>query len=161
MMRDDRWNVLRTVLAWMIGLVFIYAAVLKIANPADFAQNIKYYKILPPLAVNATALLLPWWELCAGAALFLPAWRRAAAVIAFFMTCVFIAAVTSAVIRGLDISCGCFGQYSTKVGVKLLAFDFAILFAAGFILWRRPTCTSSGSMYPPCSEAVSHQGSGS
>lgn len=149
MRRKDRWNIFRTVLAWIVGLIFIYAAVLKIADPADFAQNIKYYKILPLVVVNAVALLLPWWELAAGAAFLLPGWRRAAAAIAFSLTCVFIAAAAAAILRGLDISCGCFGAHSTKVGVKLLAFDLAILFAAGLILRHRPASTGSLSPEQP------------
>ena len=139
MKRKNYWNVLHTVLAWIIGFIFIYAGVLKIPDPADFAQNIKYYKIFPLSTVHAVALLLPWWEISAGVALLLPGWRRAAAVIVVVLTCVFIAAIASAIFRGLDISCGCFGTHSAKVGVKLLAFDLAILIATGLILWHRPS----------------------
>ena len=115
MPRKKSWNVLRTILAWGVGIVFLYASVLKIADPADFAQSIKYYKLLPLGAINAVALLLPWWELSAALALFVPTWRRAGAGIVFVLTVVFIVAVASAVLRGLDISCGCFGAHSSKV----------------------------------------------
>jgi len=139
MMCERRWSILCTVLAWVIGLIFIYAAVFKIADPEGFARDIKHYKILPLLAVNCVALLLPWWELAAGAALFVPNWRRAGAGIIFFLTCVFIAAVASAIVRGLDISCGCFGSHSMNVGARMLALDLGILFAAGLLLWHRPS----------------------
>ncbi len=133
MPRRRFWNILRTILAWGVGIVFIYASVLKIADPADFAQNLKYYKLLPLWAINATALLLPWWELSAGLALFFSGWRRAGAAIVFVLTCGFIGAVTSAIIRGLDISCGCFGVYSNRVGYQLLAFDVCLLLATGYV----------------------------
>jgi uncharacterized membrane protein YphA (DoxX/SURF4 family) len=124
---------LRTILAWGVGIVFLYASVLKIADPADFAQSIKYYKLVPLWALNAMALLLPWWELGAGLALLVPGSRRAGAAIVFVLTCVFTGAITSAMIRGLDISCGCFGTHSSKVGFLLLAFDVSLLLATGFI----------------------------
>ncbi|HEQ60807.1 MAG TPA: DoxX family protein [Firmicutes bacterium] len=126
-------NILRTILAWAVGIVFLYAAVLKIADPADFAQNIKYYKLVPLWAVNAIALVLPWWELSAALALFIPGWRRAGAAMILAMTCVFMGAVASAIVRGLDISCGCFGPYSTRVGFPLLALDFALFLIVGFV----------------------------
>ena len=126
-------HILRTILAWAVAGVFIYASVLKIADPADFAQSIKYYKLLPLWALHAMALLLPWWELGAGLALLLPGWRRAGSAIVFVLTCVFIGAIISAMVRGLDISCGCFGVHSSKVGFLLLAFDLSLLLATGYV----------------------------
>ena len=126
-------HILRTILAWSVAGVFIYASALKIADPADVAQSIKYYKMLPLWAIHAVALLLPWWELSAGLALLLPGWRRAGASIVFVLTCVFIGAIVSAMIRGLDISCGGFGVHSSKVGFLLLAFDGCLLLATGYL----------------------------
>lgn len=133
MPRRKFWNILRTILAWGVGIVFLYAAVLKIVDPADFAQSIKYYKLLPLWSINALALLLPWWELGAGLALLVPGWRRAGAAIVFVLTWVFTGAISSAMIRGLDISCGCFGTHSSKVGFLLLAFDASLLLATGYV----------------------------
>lgn len=133
MPRRTFWNILRTILAWGVGILFLYASVLKISDPAGFAQSIKYYRLAPLWGVNAIALVLPWWELSAALALLVPGWRRAGAAMIFGMTCVFIGAVALAIARGLDISCGCFGTQSTKVGFVLLAFDFALLLAVGFI----------------------------
>ena len=136
-------------IAWIIGALFIYAAVLKIAGPADFARDIKHYKILPLSTVHAVALLLPWWELSAGIALFFRGWRRAGAGIIFLLTVVFSGAVVSAMVRGLDISCGCFGIHSTRVGLKLLTFDLSILLAAGLVFWRSPVSKKPACPAPP------------
>ena len=59
-------SVIHLLLAILVGAVFVYAGAVKIDDPSDFAQNIKYYKILPLWAVNALALLLPWWEVFCG-----------------------------------------------------------------------------------------------
>lgn len=143
------WTILRTILAWGVGIVFLYASVLKIADPAGFAQSIKYYKLVPLWGVNAIALVLPWWELSAALALLVPGWRRAGAVMIFGMTCVFIGAIASATVRGLDISCGCFGTQSAKVGFVLLAFDFALLLAVGFIFLSEERPRGKGSAESP------------
>jgi uncharacterized membrane protein YphA (DoxX/SURF4 family) len=134
-------------LAVVVGLVFVYAAALKIREPGEFARDIKDFKLLPLWSVNAVALLLPWWELLAGAALFLPKWRRAGALIVFGLTCLFAAAVTSAIARGLGISCGCFGPASSNAGWRTLALDVGILAAMGVVLCGppRPEPPKSGS----------------
>ncbi len=70
-------------------------------------------------------------ELLAGAALVLGVARRGAALIAAFLMVVFIAAIASALVRGLDISCGCFDTAGGhKVGLDLLWRDVLLLLAA-------------------------------
>ena len=92
-----------------LAATFGYAAVGKIADPAAFAFAIDNYRLVPwPVAV-VMALYLPWLEIAAVAALF---WKRArggALVILTGLSGLFAAALTSGMIRGLDISCGCFG----------------------------------------------------
>ena len=120
--------------AWIVSVIFIYAAASKIRDPAEFAQSIKYYKILPLWAINGWALFLPWLEIVAGVALLLPAWRRAGAAITLGLSLIFAAAVSSALIRGLDITCGCFGTGSSKAGWKTLTLDAFLIFSSVFIV---------------------------
>jgi len=123
--------------AGIVGALFVYASVSKIADPAGFALDVKHYRILPLQVVNGVALFLPWWELSAGLALFIPSWRRTGAAIVFALSCVFAVAVISAIARGLDISCGCFGSGSQTAGLRTLAVDFGLMLAAGLLLWSR------------------------
>ena len=46
-----------------LGVVFIVAAIEKIAVPETFAISIEAYKLLPLQAINIFALLIPWVEL--------------------------------------------------------------------------------------------------
>lgn len=121
-------------LGWLVGTLFIYAAWSKIADPKTFAYEIRNYKILPLWMIHFFAILLPWWEITAGVGLFIPRLRQASAVLIFGMTSVFTIAIISAIYRGLDISCGCFGEFSTNVGMVTLSIDLAILLVMGLLI---------------------------
>jgi len=140
---NRRREALRTALAVAVGVIFVYAAAPKILNPAEFAMAVRRFKIPPLWSANLVAVLMPWWELGAGLALFLPGLRKPGALTVFGMTCLFAAAVVSAIIRGFDISCGCFGPDSAAVGAKTLALDAGILIATGLVLWLPPRADPS------------------
>ena len=91
-----------------LGVVFMVAAADKIASPGAFAQNIANYRLLPYQAINALAIVLPWLEMVAGLLLVVGWWTRAAVLIINGLLVVFIVAISQAMARGLDISCGCF-----------------------------------------------------
>jgi len=93
----------------ILAAVFIAAALPKLAAPADFAVSVYRYQVLPAGAINLAALYLPWLELLAAAALFLPRWRDGAARILLALLLVFTAALGFNLARGLRLACGCFG----------------------------------------------------
>ncbi|MFW5792560.1 MAG: MauE/DoxX family redox-associated membrane protein [Desulfohalobiaceae bacterium] len=90
------------------GLVFVYASLGKIADPATFALLISRYQLLPPELVNLTALVLPWMEAVCGLALILGIFPRGAALVLALLMLVFINALAVNLVRGVDVSCGCF-----------------------------------------------------
>jgi uncharacterized membrane protein YphA (DoxX/SURF4 family) len=90
--------------------VFLAACYHKIIHPEAFAVDIATYQILPLGLVNLMAIILPWVELAAGTML-LVAWRtRAAAILVTGMMMMFTAAISIALAKGLDMSCGCFAS---------------------------------------------------
>jgi uncharacterized membrane protein YphA (DoxX/SURF4 family) len=91
-----------------LGLVFIVASLDKIENPGQFAQNIANYRLLPYEFIYGVAIILPWLEIMTGSLLVLGIWTRASALLTLSMLLVFIFAVSQALWRHLDISCGCF-----------------------------------------------------
>jgi putative oxidoreductase len=85
---------------------------LSLANPAEFAADIDNYKILPwPVSV-ALAFYLPWLEIfCALGLVFRFLYRGALSILSALIV-VFTLATIAAKVRGLDITCGCFGHAS-------------------------------------------------
>jgi cobalt-zinc-cadmium efflux system protein len=111
-----------------VGGVFIYASWDKLLHPSAFAEAINNYHLVPYPLLHLSAHLLPVMELLLGVALILGFWRRGAALLAGLLTLVFMAAITSALARNLDISCGCFNtDGGHSVGLDLLWRD-GILF---------------------------------
>ncbi len=120
-------SVLHVLISLGLGAVFIYSGSLKILDPTGFAQAIANYKILPDSFIHVTALYLPWLEVLCGLSILIPRWQKAAILLISSMALVFMLAVTSAMLRGLDISCGCFGQGSAAVGIHTLLIDTVVL----------------------------------
>jgi uncharacterized membrane protein YphA (DoxX/SURF4 family) len=119
-----------------LGGVFIFAAVPKIIAPEKFAQAISNYRMLPNEWLNLLAITLPWVELLAGILLVVGAWVRASAWAVTGMCVMFLVAISSAVSRGLNIDCGCFGTVSgRRIGLASLAFDIALLGMAVWLSW--------------------------
>ena len=126
-------------LAFVVGGVFVYASLSKIADPLAFAKIIYHYQVIGPSAffgfvpANLVAVALPWIELIAGALLITGLWRREAALVTVIMLAVFVVAVASTMIRGIDIqNCGCFALDASgrAAGWKLIAGDLVLLAAA-------------------------------
>jgi putative oxidoreductase len=125
-------NWLTCMLRLLAGGVFLVAGVLKVLDPARFAADIDHFRLLPYFAVAPLALYLPWLEIICGLAVFVSTSRRSALVLLLALTVVFIAAITSAWMRGLDIRCGCFGAASTAPLAFDLVFDVVL---GGVLFW--------------------------
>jgi putative oxidoreductase len=98
----------------LLGAVFIYAALLKIADPVAFAGSVAAYRILPYFASYLTAAVLPFLELSCGLLLVCGYRVKGGALIIGIMNLVFMMALGAAIVRGLDIDCGCFKQGGAK-----------------------------------------------
>lgn len=122
----------------VLGGIFVYAAILKIADPVAFAGSVAAYRILPYFASYLAAAVLPFLELICGL-LLLSGYRvRAGALIVAGMNLIFIAALASAIVRGLDIDCGCFKQGGAKTSPWLaLGRDLVFLAMTLFVLKAR------------------------
>ena len=117
-------------LAFIIGAIFIYAGVIKALDPVQFANDIDNYKILPWTIGVGLAFYLPWLEMFCGLALISRFFYGGALAVLTGLTSVFLAATVAAKVRGLDITCGCFGHASQNWSFPAhLAVDLAILAA--------------------------------
>jgi len=128
----NRW--FQVLLRLVLGITFIVASLDKLANPGVFAEVIYSYKLLPLSLVNLAAAVMPMVELIAGITLIIGLWTRESAFALTGLTLVFIIAISINLIRGLEISCGCFEVISdSTIGMDLLIRDI-LLFIAGVLI---------------------------
>ncbi len=113
-----------------VGGIFVFASLDKLQNPAAFATIIHHYRMVPYELLHAFAVFLPVLEIIVGSALILGIQQRGAALITLLLNVVFIAAIATALSRGLDISCGCFNTDGGHgVGTSLIMRDILLLVA--------------------------------
>ena len=130
-----------------LALVFIYAGAVKIQDVVAFAGHVAAYQILNYNMNYVLAATLPYIEFLAGILLFLNVRVRPALVVLGSLTLIFMVALTSVWVRGLDIDCGCFdptGGSKVTVGMALLR-DIGLMALVGlaWVLRSRQADVSS------------------
>ena len=139
-MTDTAQKYLALALRIVLGGVFLYAGGLKIADPAAFAGSVAAYKLLPTFGNYLVAATLPWVEVLCGLLLVTGYRVRAGATLILLMNLVFAVALSSAIVRGLDIDCGCFRQGGPKTSPWIaLLRDLAFIAGTVVLLWQ-DTC---------------------
>ena len=128
----------RRLLLWILrlGLVgaYLFAAIPKILDPWDFARAIWNFRMLPLFVIPPLALWLPVIEGFAAVALLTGLLHRGGLIILNVLSALFAAGIASAMARGLDIDCGCFGDAATsEANLSHLGLNLVLL-AAGIIL---------------------------
>lgn len=144
----------------LLGLIFLAAALPKIADPPGFAKAIWAYGLFPPWSINPLALLLPWLELVCGLALCLGRWTRAAALWCSILLLAFSLALAIDLARHHPTDCGCFGSSSQRSEAErmvdmrwALGRDLGLLLLAIQLSWsslrrqdRRPGSEPEGAL---------------
>ena len=124
----------------ILGVILIYASLDKIVHPAEFAKAIGNYNVLPFGLENLLGIVLPILELLVGICLVLGIMLDGSAIIAAGMMIVFIIALSQAMIRGIDINCGCFKvtveNGGHQVGIRRIIEDFLFLGMSLMVLSR-------------------------
>jgi uncharacterized membrane protein YphA (DoxX/SURF4 family) len=116
----------------VLGAIYMYASFDKLANAQAFADVISNYQMLPVQLVNPLAIFLPWVELITGLFLITGKWVKGSLLIYTTLLVIFIIALAQALIRGLDISCGCFSvkpSSTSDVWLRLIE-DIILLFVS-------------------------------
>ena len=93
----------------VLGALFVWAAITKLPDMAAFAQDVANYRVVPAIAVPFVASAVVGIELLAGLALISGRMVRPAAVVIAGLLAVFTVFLTQALLRGIDLRCGCFG----------------------------------------------------
>lgn len=94
----------------LVGGLFLISGVGKIMAPDQFVEEIRAYEMLPTVATNSVAYILPWLEFFSGLLLLIGLWRKEARFIIAAMLIVFTVAKAYTYAQGKVIDCGCGGS---------------------------------------------------
>jgi putative oxidoreductase len=137
----------------VVAAVFLLAAVPKLLDHQSFAKAIINYRVALPLIgqnyVYAVAVFLPALEAVGAIALLFNRWKRAGALVCGSLLMLFIVLIAQAVLRGLNIDCGCFGAGAVSrtmgqsVGIEKILED--VLWLAGCaVVWLKKRMRDKG-----------------
>lgn len=112
----------KMILRVFVSLVFVVAGLLKLREPMAFADGIAAFHVFPNWSINVLAMVIPYFEILAGIGILNGRTRRAGALAACGLSFCFVVLFASALARGLDVTCACFGKWeilqaSTRVGL--------------------------------------------
>lgn len=120
----------------IFAALFIFSGGGKISSPGEFAESISNYRLLPIEFINFFAIIIPWIEIIAGLLLIFGFYIKENSFILTLLLSIFTVMVLIAVIRGLNIDCGCFGTNGgQKVGL-LKIIENLIYITIGVIIYK-------------------------
>ncbi len=97
-----------------LGVFFVWSGAVKLLDVNAFVTAVGNFQIVFPPVDALVAYFLPWLEVFAGLALMAGVLWRGALWLILAQLVVFAGVSLSAVVRGLNINCGCFGSTSTE-----------------------------------------------
>ena len=126
--------------------VFLYAGVLKALDPQEFVLDVRSFQAVRDPWAAVIALGLPWLEILCGVALLLGGWVRGACLVLTGLLLAFAGAFIQAWVRGIDVTCGCFGKSENKTNfVESLAIDLGLILLTFFVWWGHERLRRRGS----------------
>ena len=128
----------------LLGFIFILASIDKIADPDAFAISISHYKLVGPTLALVIATILPGIELLCGLFLLFGIMLRGSSLLTLIMLVIFTAGVISGIVRGLDISCGCFTRDPNvdKIGWMKVIENCGLIFLSILLLFSKSSAFS-------------------
>ena len=123
---------------FVLATVFLLAGVAKLSGRRAFASGVAKYELLPPALVRPIALAIPPLELAGGLLLALGLVVRPAAALLALALCAFTVAVSTALLRGKSLDCGCFGPTAPRPITWLTVLRNLGLLALAVLVVVRP-----------------------
>lgn len=132
---NNRWTWLT--LRLLLGGLFIFTSIPKIAEIDEFVGTIIGYGILPTGLAETAGRILPWVELYIGCSLMLGIFVRSTSALILPLSIIFGAAGIYAMVTSFGISCGCFGAFIQISHPIQLAIDGIMLVLALVLVTRK------------------------
>lgn len=128
----------------LVAGVFLGSGLLKLQDPLAFADGIAAFRILPDILINPLALSVPFFEVATAVALLSRSARSAGALAACGLSLVFFILFATALARGIDVRCACFGKWEIlQVSAPAGLVRSLVLLAVSLWVFRRPTSRCS------------------
>lgn len=129
----------------LLGAVFVFSAGTKLLNLQLFFFQVQQYHILPTGWEVPLGLWLVWLELLTGLGLLCKIFLCPALLLSAGMYLLFTAFVATALVRGSEADCGCFGTISGPVSpFHLLMVAGGSLLSLSLFVYRRTTLPEDG-----------------
>jgi hypothetical protein len=101
----------------ILGVVFLISSYSKFKDPMGFAQAIENYKIFGAFLSRWGAVFIPALEFILAILLITGKWIRETFITVTALFIIFDVMLFQAYLRGLDISCGCFGTSHSPIDI--------------------------------------------
>ena len=132
--KQDIIMAITTLLRVGLGIMFLISSIAKIRMPHDFLGSVYDFEIVGPKLGILIATVLPWLELFVGTCLIGGVFISGALLLSAVMAIMFVIVISSAVVKGLNISCGCFGSSQSLLDYFTILRSVAI-FIVTMIGW--------------------------
>lgn len=121
-----------------LGVLFVWAGWVKLADPQGFAEVISAYALVPESLLIAVAIGLPALEVIAGLGLICDV--RGSRGLIFGLLVMFVFVLWFGILKDLDIDCGCFAPADLKQHDALRSAmyrDLGMMAAVLYLFWWR------------------------
>lgn len=116
-----------------LALLLLWTGVVKLIDLSAFSTAITYYHLVPASIVPLLSVAIPASEVAIALILLARPQSWWPPLAAGCLSVSFLCTNISAIFRGLDISCGCFGSTSGKVGLISLVINLAMALASYYL----------------------------
>jgi putative oxidoreductase len=142
----------------ILGCVFLASSLPKIRQPLDFLGDVYKYQLTGPGFSKFIVMTLPWLEFFLAIGVIGGLFLGGCFIGSAALTLTFAVAQASAIARGLEITCGCFGGFASGdiIGyVSLLRVGLMFVAAvAGMIAWRAALADESAARSYPAGDHI-------
>lgn len=129
---SNRYTVFRNtfdaIVTWTFGLAFLIAGFPHWSNAYYFLGSVYAYKLVEPGIGQIIAMSMPIIQLVLALCFLTRTFLDASHLVTLFLLIGFATVQTSALVRGLDISCGCWGPgHDSQIGWFSLSLVYGLL----------------------------------